>query len=250
MTTNRLTTLMGVGMVAVWLAGCGGRGTAGGADNEATCAAVKIAVLLDQTGSTTWTRTPQLRFEDLKPLVRLVARCGGELGVGLIRDDSNRSLVRMRVEEPPVPPQEGNPLRVTKLRKQYQQREQRWRKQTDEQARTFEESVKALLARKADARCTDVWGAVLRANLFLGEPEPRWGRVVRWAIFVSDGRHNCGTKPVKFTSGAKVLVVNGSASLGVLGALRPLRFESPEAAFRYVSRETPANSEYERQTGP
>jgi len=202
---------------------------------ETNCAPVKIALLLDQTRSTNWTRTPQLRPEDLELLIELIKRCGGELALGLIRDESNRSLVRLRVERPPETPEAPNPLRALKARPLYERRRKEWETETAEGIRRFREAAAMLLERPADAGCTDLWGAVLRADLFLAEEDATWGaEISRWAVLVTDGHHNCGHGPVAMHSGARLLVVNGSASLGSLAALKPARFESPQAAFRYV----------------
>src|ERR1039458_9044909 len=43
---------------------------------------VIVALLQDQTGSTTWTRTPQLAPEEIEPLIPLLMRGGGELALG------------------------------------------------------------------------------------------------------------------------------------------------------------------------
>jgi len=200
-----------------------------------SCAPVRIALLLDQTDSTNWTRTPQLRPDDLDPLIEVIKRCGGELGLGLIRDQSNRPLVRLRLERPPEAPMAVNPLRALKARPAYEQSRAQWLAESAEQIRRFQGAARVLLERPSHARCTDVWGAVLRADLFLAEEDPVWGpELSRWAVFVTDGQHNCGTAPVAMPSGARLAVVNGSASLGALSRLNPLRFESPEAAFRFV----------------
>ncbi|MGQ9635818.1 MAG: hypothetical protein ACUVXB_16460 [Bryobacteraceae bacterium] len=226
-------------VVLTLLAGCGRDShapeSAVRAGGQAVCAPVRIALLLDQTGSANWTRTPQLRPEDLEPLIELVKRCGGELGLGLIRDQSNRSLVRLRLEQPPEPPGAANPLRAVKARPAYEKRRRQWEAETAEQIGRFREAAARLLAQPADARCTDVWGAVLRADLFLAEEDGAWGaELSRWAVLVTDGQHNCGGEPVRMRSQARVAVVNGSASLGSLAALKPARFESPQAAFRYL----------------
>lgn len=42
-------------------------------------------------------------------------------------------------------------------------------------------------------------------------------------------------------SEAKIIVVNGSASLGNLESLEPIRFESAEAAFRFIIAEQGAH---------
>jgi len=234
----KITILAGL----LWLAGCGPGQRAGvqqpaGTDrDEAVCVPFRVALLVDQTGSANWTRTPQLGSEDLEPLIELVKRCGGELGLGLIRDQSNRSLVRLRLERPPEATADANPLRALKTRPLDEQRRQQWEAESTEQIRRFREAAALLLGQPANARCTDVWGAVLRADLFLAEEDGAWGaELSRWAVLVTDGQHNCGGAPVRLRSETRVAVVNGSGSLGGLELLRPLRFESPEAAFRYVA---------------
>jgi hypothetical protein len=65
------------------------------------CAApVKVALMGDKTGSTEKTRTQQIQSEDRNQLVELISHCGGEIALGFVTDESNRSLVRLRVEVP------------------------------------------------------------------------------------------------------------------------------------------------------
>ncbi len=232
-----ITVLLGL----LWLSCCGPglladlQRPAPAHSDEAVCVPVRIALLLDQTGSANWTQTPQLRREDLEPLIELVKRCGGELGLGLIREQSNRGLVRLRLERPPEMPEVVNPLRALKIRPLYEQRRKQWEAESAEQIRQFRETAALLLVRPANARCTDLWGAVLRADLFLAEEDAAWGaELSRWPVLVTDGQHNCGAGPVSIRSQPSFVVVNGSASLGDLSPLRPLRFESVPAAFRFV----------------
>src|ERR1700755_2187927 len=80
-------------MLAVALTtGCDTRKEAGpqykgvAAHAPACAAPVKIALLGDKTSSIELARTPQIRAEDLNPLVDLISRCGGEVALGFVTD--------------------------------------------------------------------------------------------------------------------------------------------------------------------
>ncbi len=207
---------------------------------------VEICILQDQSLSTRTTRTQQVRLDELDSVVNLLRLTGGEIGFGLISDNSNRSLKRLRVEAPPPalvkPPEKGNPFMLAKLKTAYNKElaEHKemltsWEAETAKRIQNFEEQIRPLIQQRADARTTDIWSAVSRCDLFLSENGASWSRPARrYAVFITDGIHDARTKFVPIKSGAKVIVVNGSASLGNLEILEPIRFESAEAAFRFI----------------
>ncbi len=195
---------------------------------------VKIAVLADQTGSIRWTRTPALQLPDLEPLIELLPERGGELALGLIRDRSNRGLLRLRLDRKPPPPDSANRLRVMAQKPAYERVLSEWQSRSARELEQFRTAAAELLQPSGLASCTDIWGALTRADLFLAEQEPQWVAVERYLVLISDGEHNCGGRPAPFRSDAKLLLVNGSASVGALAKLRPLCFESPSAAFRLI----------------
>jgi hypothetical protein len=207
---------------------------------------LRVAVLLDQTGSTTSTRVPRLEPADFSDLLDRVLMSGGEIAVGAIRDRSNRPLLRCRVEQKPerraqAPAEKMNPFLKQKLMRTYvldkskeDQIEAAWKEQAQTQVEIFREKLREVLDAPLAGR-TDVNGAVLRADLFLAEPDDGWRQpTFRFALFHSDGMDNVREPVASMRSGATVLVVNGSASLGALSALKPVAFESFGAAIRYI----------------
>ena len=208
---------------------------------------VKVAFFEDKTGSVNWTRTPQPTLDELQMLVDLLCHTGGELGVGLIRDNSNRGLLRLRIEPPPedVPPlqKSGRPFADARRMEQYrkdkavfQQKLAVWQTETDARIARFRKNTQPLLDQRSDARSTDVWSAVRRADVFLGEDDAAWHRPThRWAVFATDGLHNRrAVKAVVMKSGARIIVINSDAQFGCLAPLHPELFESIDAAFRHL----------------
>lgn len=248
-TTSRLLVLELAGILSlVHLTGCG-------APPEQRVAAapvpqptppVKIACLADKTASTGWTRVQQVTVEDLDPIIDLVCDRGGELAVGLIRDSSNRGLVRLSVPQPPEAPTEPdqhmNPFLLaevqaayTKKLRAYQEDLNQQRARVEERLSEFSEQLQQLLEQPADAQRTDVWGAIVRGELFMGEPDDAWKVPPRkYIIAATDGLDNVRQKKVGLQSGARLLIVNSSASLGDLTVLKPLRFESVSSAVQYL----------------
>lgn len=84
---------------------------------------VEICILQDKSLSTRTTRTQQIRENEVDSVVKLLRQTGGEIGFGLIRDNSNSSLKRLRIEVPPPepakPPKKGNPFMLAKLKTVY-----------------------------------------------------------------------------------------------------------------------------------
>jgi hypothetical protein len=207
---------------------------------------IRVAVMLDQSRSATWTRTPQLGSGDLDAVIDLLRIRGGELALGLIRDRSNRGLVRLRVEppfaEPEKPRAKGNPFDLEKLRADhandlavYRKLQLGWQEQTQEKIAKFKTEIAPLLAQKADAGRTDIWGAVTRAELFLSESDAGWPRSTnRYAVFISDGQNTVKSAPVAIKSGAKIILVNGANSPGSFVGIKVNVFESVPAAFQFI----------------
>ena len=201
--------------------------------------AIKVAILVDQTGSMTWSNTSPVTAGSLRPLIDRLRESSGELGLGLIRDRSQLGLVRLRVDLAPVisaaPKRGGSPFADERALRQFrktadQERKRRaeWEEETDRRVKQFLAQVRPLLDRHSDARCTSIWEAVARADAYLAEDEPDWPKgFARWACLISDGQHNCGpTLAVPPRSGAEWLLVHGAGAIGKLDAIRPRPFES------------------------
>jgi hypothetical protein len=200
----------------------------------------------DQTGSTSWTRTPALSYDDLTPLIEVLGECGGELAFGLIRDMSNRSLVRVRLTAHPTEPLAAelphNRFRAAlakaeqeKNHSKFEAKYDEWLAEMQSRLAEFRAAVEPLLTPGKYADRTDIWGAVTRADAFLAEDDASWGQKTHcWAVFLSDGEANVKAPFEQMRSKTKVLIVNGSASLGVFEKLGAIRFESTKAAFEFI----------------
>jgi hypothetical protein len=215
------------------------------ADVEVCGAPLRVVVQQDKTGSVAENRTPQIHVADLEPLIAQVVRCGGELALGIIDNQSNSVLARLYVPEPGMPPsrpeQRGTPFQLVQARARYESQRtdydltaQRHQADAQRQAQLFRAEAAELLSVPHDASRTDVWGAVARSGYFLGEPGT-WQRNPRLiAAVVSDVVDNVGRQPVRFPEGAELYLINGAPCLGALTDLNPVRFESFDAAVRYI----------------
>jgi hypothetical protein len=209
---------------------------------------VKIALLQDVTPSTIWTGTPTLTITDIDPLLDMLCRRGGEIGFGLISDDSDYGLVRLRVELPPAQPtapsKSGNPYKVAEKFASYERDMEvfrdkftSWHKRTEGEKNKFRNCVDQLLKRKRHAKCTDVWLALKHAYLFLSE-EDAWGqKTSKFVLLISDGEDNVRREKIKSMNGAKLIIVNATGTIGSLTGLHPLRFESIASAVRFITAE-------------
>jgi hypothetical protein len=207
---------------------------------------IRMAVFQDKSGSSATTRTSQLNEADFTAPISLMRCTGGELAVGIVDDVSNTSLVRLRIEPPPTAPviaEISNVFERAQLDAEFQQRVNqydeavnKWRAQTDSRVGAFLTRLKTTLQQKANARTTNVWSAISRADLFLNESDATWPRPThRYVVFNSDGVDTARSKPVAIKGGTQIIVVNGVGSTGVFQSLNPERFESMQAAFEFIS---------------
>ena len=235
---------------------------------------VKIGAMLDKSGSASWTRVEQPRVQDFQKLLPLLLENGGELAVGVICDNSNRSLVRVRIEPRPVlaasgfhnpqmpeePVNQGNAFALRKLREEYneklaeynelrdadlqvlddhRQKLQQWESESEERKERFIALLDPLLERPVDCPSSDIWGGIRRAELFLAENDAAWSMPSRrFAVFITDGLDNVGVRPTSIGSKAEVLLVNGAGSAGVFEKIEHKAFESVSAAFLHLTAST------------
>jgi len=227
-------------------------------DTQSCAVPLEVAVMQDKSRSSKEYRTPQLSVANLEPIIKQLRACGGELAVGLIRAESNRSLARLYVPQPDLPPLPPKPSReeaenafeydqaMMEHRKEHKKAKAarkraraRHRREVKKRVKAFKTKLAELLETAPNANYTDVWGGIRRAELFLAEPDAGYNTAPRKAmIIISDARDNAGKPPVEvpLESGAEMLLVNGAPSLGSLKKVEPTRFESIDGAVRYWGR--------------
>lgn len=222
---------------------------------------LKIVMLQDKSSSTESTRTPQAELSHIDSAIALVSRSGGELAFGLINVNSNQSLVRLRIDMPPVAPpkpsEEGNPWEADSEMRAYDEKRAKydldlgqWKSKTANDIDTFKSQVAPLLALKADARRTDIFGGLQRASLFLSERELGLTTLVHGCvILISDGEDNVKAPYNALPANTSLLIINGSASLGPIEQLEPQRFENIDAALRFIAA-SEANGDSKKQLRP
>jgi len=204
-------------------------------------APLRACVMQDLTGSIVETRTPRITEGDLRALIDLIKDRGGELGLGIIQERSDRGLVRFAVDERPAapPPEPHNPLYRPRWERERQQAEaerNRWEAGLNTKVEAFlKEAHARLQARLAGA--TDVCGAIRRCDLMLAEPSKP--ETISFLVLISDGQHNVRRSacPESLTENARLLLVNGSDVQGIVEKYQPTRFESIAAAIKYIKEE-------------
>lgn len=223
-------------MLALFIAAC-----------NVFAAPVRVVVLQDKTGSANWTRTPQLTLSDFDRLIDLLKARSGEVAFGLIRDSSNRGLLRLRIDSAPVAPEKPaqtgrvfDDARSVKAYRQanatYHRQLEQWQTATDASITLFKSSMGPLLDQPANARATDVFGAIRRGDLLLAEPQANGAPAVHaWLIAATDGDHNNGPVMMgKLRSGARLVVINSAGRIGSLKVFAPITFESISSAMRFM----------------
>lgn len=202
------------------------------------------AVFDDKSRSVKSARIIPFQEQDLLALIVILRKTGGELSFGLIGESSNRPLLRLRILAPPERPirrESPNAFERAEQESAFQEelenykfKHQRWEADVNQRVNVFMEVARARLQEPARDRVTDISSALERAELFLNEPGVA-GEAHRYILLNSDGIDTTRRKLVEIKSGARLLLINGSGSLGTLAPLRPLRFESKEAALDFLT---------------
>lgn len=207
---------------------------------------LRAVVGLDQSGSMDDARVAPVTVPGLAPIFSRLETSGGELAIAFITDQSNAPLLRMFIPEPPDVPVEHrrsrNVFDAAAEKKQYDQERNRyaakyraWRSDASARVNSFAVTLDQRLKRKENAPRTDIGSALARANLFLSEPISYKRSPKNLAIFVSDGIDNTNLAPAPaFSVPVDVLIVNGRGTIAYLTPLRPVQFESLEAALRFA----------------
>lgn len=212
-------------------------------------APVRIVCIPDETGSTDHTRVRRINGNSLGPLIHLVTSHGGELGVTVVRDRrDNTSMIRLRIDlkpvRPPIKPlRDKNPFQINMDEAKFRMSEQSYHErlkardsEIEGRVAAFKKELEPILARPANAERSAVCDAFRRANLFLNEPaDGWWAQPHMYVLAITDGIDTYGERHCQpLNSGAPVLLVNGSGSMGSLNTLHPLRFEGVSAAVDYI----------------
>jgi len=210
-------------------------------------AVVRVVILQDKTGSTSSTRTPQISEQQINQLIDFIRPCGGEIAFGLVNENSNASLRRLRIEVPPTgapvdPGREGNPIVVRReqaayraAKEQYVRLVQQWNEESERRVTAFMNEIRPVLGLPATARASDFFGGVQRANLFFSESDIVWPSPPRkYLVIIGDGIDNVRKRREPLSAGAQLLLVNGSASIGSLAELNPKPFENIDSALRFI----------------
>ena len=243
--------------VALFSAGCGASPGSPLLDPSAKTVSVETrkshrlapglySVFDDKSGSVKSARLAPFQEQDLMALINVLRQTGGELSFGLIGESSNRPLLRLRIPVPPAPPvkritqnaferaEEDSAFQVEM--ENYEAKRKQWETDVNQRVAAFMEAARPRLQEPAKHKATDISSALARAELFLNEPGAAWpAETHRLIILNSDGIATTNRKPVEIKSGARLLLINGSGSLGTLEPLHPLRFESKQAAIDYVA---------------
>jgi hypothetical protein len=199
---------------------------------------LRVGVAVDKTGSSTPNGVGLVKGENFSSLLELLRLRGGDIGVGLIREDSNKPLLRLRID-PPV--REGsadvpeNPYERVEFEAKEKEAAAGRANKIDAQLLEFTEKLQSLLSIPADAKKTDICSAIERVDLFLQEDDKRWGNIDRYAVFVTDGIDNVSAKPcTKMASNTTALLVRGVGGDGVFKGWEILTFEGLDAAFSWI----------------
>lgn len=219
---------------------------------------VKVCILQDKSGSAGHTRTEQFTEAHIEPLLSLIRESGGEIAIGVIQEESDRSLTRIRMERMGAAPasrskrpDKGNAIKLMQLQKEWDAKQVKWEATQAEYEKAVAEhnatmalrmsaflrAIRSIIKRPANAPWTDIYGGLNRADLFLAEPDTIWHATPhKYLLIVSDGLHEGVDKPpvTVLRSDATLILANGAGSQGALEAFNAIRVESIDAAVEFI----------------
>jgi hypothetical protein len=190
-----------------------------------------------------------LREEQLRELLATLRKTTGELALGFIGEANDQPLLRVRITAPPSPPVRPNVQNVferadketafSERMKHYENERQLWESSVDARINAFLTTARQRLSSPTTGRVSGIYAALDQAELFLSEQGSWTSTARRYIALHSDGIDTTHHARVGIKSGAKLLLVNGSSSLGVFAATipTPLRFESLDAAIDFMNTE-------------
>lgn len=196
----------------------------------------RVGCILDKSISMRSAGIAPASPNDFAPVIRIIEKRGGEIGIGLVDEDINHGLLRLEVSPPPQRPDEaGNPLgRALKDLPAYRASLSQWQSETAQRVAAFRTTLAARLAEKSTARFSAINLQLRRVQVFLNEPVARGISVKPVLVVVSDGLDTTTIHRVTLTEGTRVLVVGSPARPEAFSYLKPLQFESLSAALRNI----------------
>jgi hypothetical protein len=206
-----------------------------------------IAIGIDRTGSKIDNKVPDMTLEQIRTLATGLQQRGGDLRITTICSDSDKAMLRLKFDTPVQPPSvssTGNVFEDAKLQEEYKttkaqfDRQQQTKTTADKaQLTNFLQQVSPLLKQPATCAASDMIGIVQRSDLFLHERQPTGSDNPHKVLFlVTDGQHTSSkAKQVpELQSKAEVVVVSGGQGAGIFEPLKPVKFDSIDAAITYI----------------
>ena len=211
------------------------------------CSPVRIANAFDQSGSMGWTVTKRITTDELKPVLPLLLRCGGEFSMTFIRSESNRPMFRFSVTEPTVEPiltprgEDEEPFKFADRKNKFEKDHPAWKNKKIERDKIYGQKFEEFLAEIEPVLNinpkggTDLWGAVLRSKIALSDSPYVWNSEPHFYLtLVSDGIDSMGKPKVVLDKKIKVFWVDSKTEDSVLRVLNAERCESFSAALASI----------------
>jgi hypothetical protein len=227
-----------------------------------------VNIGVDQSGSMNSARVAKTEYADVETVLNVVSKTGGTFALSAICSRSDKPLTRVSFPQPPnlgitaipTPPQrpdtsKGSPFKHRKLLDKYdvkveeyeqqiaeinqkldnhkQQLEQQ-QQRNQQNINQIKPAIKTVLDSPRDCQATDIQRAVYRAKWLFNEPHNFSDKPRHYAVFITDGLDSFSKESVKLTAD-KIILVNGSAEMGIFQSLKHDRFESPNAALQMLS---------------
>ena len=182
---------------------------------------VKIVFFEDHTPSTESQSIPELSINDIKPILERVVLTTGDVALGIISDESDIQLHRVRIYQKPDKPESStNKNALLRLKEDSKNKKQfdeykvalrDWDQRTKQDVSSWIMRAESLLTKKVKARDTDFVGAVNRAVHFLEEDNNVWEeKPLKILFIISDCKDTVGHDPLNIPDDVHIILVTDS----------------------------------------
>lgn len=208
-------------------------------DNSAS-----IVVLVDKSLSVQDFGIPTMKLNDFDKLIQYITKNYGVLAVGGIGANSDKVMVTLTVEKPPVAPEKPrlkdykstvflnkNNEYKNELLPEYEAKKEKWNSATTQKVQRFKSDLEKLLNQPYNEPYTDIFNGLNRATMIHNSSKTKQ----HLSIIISDGIDDVG-KPLRDITHDVVLVYGTEQFSKALEKLPKFkRFETFEMAMQMLN---------------
>ncbi len=207
-------------------------------NNHSLGTSLKIIIFIDKTASIRNNSVPELKKEELLPLIDYISNNGGEIALGSITNISKENLEIVRCNLLPKPIQKRGETAAEFAKRVRKYKNAKKSSESYENLKLYLEriEVRKILDYTNLHGASDITGAMELAQLYLTETDLFFKNDInKVALLVTDGKDNMmrSKLPTKFDG--ELIIVNRTSHAGILENFKYQNFTNVQSAIRYIT---------------